>query len=75
MVGISRSYDQLVVRGAVQEDLFSFCYFKNGSLLAIDSVNSPKDHMPGRKLVGNPAAQITPEQAADTDFDLSSALN
>jgi 3-phenylpropionate/trans-cinnamate dioxygenase ferredoxin reductase subunit len=75
MVGISRGYDQMVVRGTVQEDHFSYCYFKNGSLLAIDSINSPKDHMPGRKIVGNPAARITPEQVADADFDLASALN
>ncbi|MEJ2455761.1 MAG: FAD-dependent oxidoreductase [Candidatus Thiodiazotropha sp.] len=75
MVGRSSGYDQMVVRGAVEEEAFSFCYFKNGVLIAIDSFNSPSDHMVGRRLVGNSAIRLTPEQAADKSFDLSSALN
>jgi 3-phenylpropionate/trans-cinnamate dioxygenase ferredoxin reductase subunit len=71
MVGISRGYDQVVVRGTVEKDRFSFCYFKDGCLIAIDSINSPTDHMPARKLVGNPTLRITPEQAADTEFALA----
>lgn len=75
MVGVSTGYDQMVVRGAVEDDAFSFCYFKHAKLIAIDSINAPSDHMPGRKLVGNPAVSITPEQAADRVFDLNKALN
>jgi 3-phenylpropionate/trans-cinnamate dioxygenase ferredoxin reductase subunit len=75
MVGRSSGYDQMVVRGAVEEEAFSFCYFKNGVLIAIDSFNYPSDHMVGRRLVGNSAIRLTPEQAADKSFDLSSALN
>ena len=71
MVGLSTGYDQMVVRGNVEDESFSFCYFKAGVLIAIDSFNSPSDHMVGRKLVGNPALPITPEQAADTAFDLA----
>jgi 3-phenylpropionate/trans-cinnamate dioxygenase ferredoxin reductase subunit len=73
MVGISTGYDEMVVRGSVEEDAFSFCYFKDGKLIAIDSVNAPTDHMLGRKLVADPEVRITPEQAADTSFDLSQA--
>ena len=61
----------MVVRGNVEDESFSFCYFKAGVLIAIDSFTSPSDHMVGRKLVGNPALPITPEQAADTAFDLA----
>ncbi len=75
MVGHSSGYDHMVVRGAVEEDAFSFCYFKNDVLIAIDSFNSPSDHMVGRRLVGNSAIHLTPEQAADNSFDLNSALN
>jgi 3-phenylpropionate/trans-cinnamate dioxygenase ferredoxin reductase subunit len=75
MVGISSGYDQVVVRGNEEEDSFSFCYFKRGMLIGIDSFNAPSDHMQGRKLVGNSAARLTPEQVSDTAFNLSSALN
>lgn len=75
MVGASSGYDQMVVRGSQEEDAFSFCYFKQGMLIGIDSFNAPSDHMQGRKLVDNPAVRLSPEQAADSDFDLSDALN
>ena len=75
MVGDSSGYDQMVVRGDPQQDSFSFCYFKQEMLIGIDSFNAPSDHMQGRKLVANPAVHITPEQAADTAFDLSSLLS
>jgi 3-phenylpropionate/trans-cinnamate dioxygenase ferredoxin reductase subunit len=75
MVGSSTGYDQMVVRGALEEEVFSLCYFKHGRLIGIDSINAPSDHMPGRKLVGNPEVLITPEEVADRDFDLSKALN
>jgi len=75
MVGISAAYDQMVVRGDMANDAFSVCYFKQGALIAIDSFNSPSDHMVGRRLVGNPVVRITPEQAADKTFDLNSSLN
>jgi 3-phenylpropionate/trans-cinnamate dioxygenase ferredoxin reductase subunit len=75
MVGIAEGYDKMVLRGALDDDAFSFCYFKEGALVAIDSFNAPSDHMMGRKLVGNPEVRITPDQAADKDFDLSNALD
>lgn len=73
MVGLSSGHDRMVVRGAMEDESFSFCYFKDGALIAIDSFNAPSDHMVGRRLVGNPAVRIDPEQAADPAFDLSSA--
>ncbi len=75
MVGDSTGYDQMVVRGDFEEQSFSYCYFKRGTLVAIDSVNSPSDHMVGRKLVGDSSISLTPEQTADKDFDLNNALN
>ena len=75
MVGISTGYDRMVVRGGMADEAFSVCYFKQGTLIAVDSFNSPSDHMVGRRLVGNPVVRITPEQAADKTFNLNSALN
>ncbi len=47
--------------------------FRNSVLTAIESVNRPADHMLGRRLLaGTPT--VTPEQAADEGFDLTSLL-
>lgn len=74
MVGISRGHDRAVLRGDPKSGRFSVCYFKDGRLVAIDSVNQPSEHMVGRKLLGAPGIDLTPEQAADQGFDLRSAV-
>jgi 3-phenylpropionate/trans-cinnamate dioxygenase ferredoxin reductase subunit len=73
MVGLTTGYDRVVVRGDREQGAFSaFCY-KSGQLLGVESVNRAGDHMFGRRLLGAHGS-ITPEQAADTGFDLKSAL-
>ena len=73
MVGLTTGYDRVVVRGDREQAAFSaFCY-KSGQLVGIESVNRAGDHMCGRRLL--PAnGSITPEQAADSAFDLKRAL-
>jgi 3-phenylpropionate/trans-cinnamate dioxygenase ferredoxin reductase subunit len=70
MVGISAGFDHVVVRGAEEKALFSLFYFKQDRLIAVDSINAPQDHMAGRRLLGDPAQRITPEQVADQSFKL-----
>jgi 3-phenylpropionate/trans-cinnamate dioxygenase ferredoxin reductase subunit len=73
MVGLTTGYDRVVVRGDRGQGAFSaFCY-KSGQLLGIESVNRAGDHMFGRRLLAANGS-ITPEQAADTGFDLKGAL-
>lgn len=74
MVGLSSGYDQTVLRGCLKERKFSYFYFKNGQLSAIDSINASADHMAGRKLLASENT-LTPEQAADLDFELKTALS
>jgi 3-phenylpropionate/trans-cinnamate dioxygenase ferredoxin reductase subunit len=73
MVGLSDGFDLAVQRGDQQAGKFSLFYFRNHTLIAVDSVNSAGDHMAGRKLL---AAGISPspEQAADPQFSLKSLL-
>ena len=72
IAGLTTGYDQVVVRGDRGQGAFSaFCY-KAGQLVGSESVNRAGDHMFGRRLLPN--RSITPEQAADTGFDLKSAL-
>ena len=73
IAGLTTGYDQVVVRGDRAAGAFSaFCY-KSGQLVGIESVNRAGDHMFGRRLLAVNGS-ITPEQAADTGFDLKSAL-
>ena len=52
IVGLSAGYDQTLLRGRPFDRSFSVCYLRNGELLAIDTINHPKDQMAARKFVG-----------------------
>lgn len=69
MVGLSAGHDQAVLRGSIENRKFSVFYFKQGRLLAVDSVNRFGDHIAARKTLAA-GAPLTPEQAADETVDL-----
>jgi 3-phenylpropionate/trans-cinnamate dioxygenase ferredoxin reductase component len=46
------------MRGAPASRSFSACYLRDGELVAIDSINAPKDQMAARKLI---AAHARPD--------------
>ncbi len=73
MVGLSQGHDLVVTRGSPDERRFSLFYFKNDTLIAIDSVNRGGDHMAGRHLIGTNAS-ILPEQIADPAFNLAAVV-
>ncbi|WP_151447412.1 NAD(P)/FAD-dependent oxidoreductase [Lacisediminimonas profundi] len=72
MAGITSSHNQAVVRGSAQENAWSVFCFRDGVFLGAESVNRSPDHLAVRKLLGAGIA-ITPEQAADPDYDLKQA--
>jgi 3-phenylpropionate/trans-cinnamate dioxygenase ferredoxin reductase component len=51
IVGIAQGYDTVIVRGTPATRSFSACYLRDGELIAIDTVNAPKDQMAARKLI------------------------
>ena len=51
IVGVAHGYDATVVRGAPATRSFSVCYLRGGELIAIDSINAPKDQMAARRLI------------------------
>jgi 3-phenylpropionate/trans-cinnamate dioxygenase ferredoxin reductase subunit len=51
IVGVAQGYDTVVLRGAPAARSFSACYLRGGELIAIDTVNAPKDQMAARKLI------------------------
>lgn len=58
IVGVAQGYDTVVMRGAPASRSFSACYLRGGELIAIDTVNQPKDQMAARKLI---AAHARPQ--------------
>ncbi len=69
MAGISAGHDRVVTRGNAEARKLSVFYFRNGKLIAVDSINRPVDHMIGRKLIAS-GARLTPEECADENVDL-----
>ncbi|MBI1235569.1 MAG: NAD(P)/FAD-dependent oxidoreductase [Alphaproteobacteria bacterium] len=74
MAGLSGGADTSVTRGNKADRSFSIFYFRSGKLIAADSINAPADHMAARRILANDARTLTPEQAADTGFDLKQAF-
>jgi 3-phenylpropionate/trans-cinnamate dioxygenase ferredoxin reductase component len=58
IVGLCQGHDAVVTRGSPASRSFSTCYLRDGELIAVDSVNSPKDQMAARKLI---AARARPD--------------
>src|SRR4051794_456013 len=74
IAGLTAGHDHTVLRGSVESSEFSvFCY-RAGALLGIESVNRPADHAHARRLL-SVGRQVTPEQAADANFDLRAAAS
>jgi 3-phenylpropionate/trans-cinnamate dioxygenase ferredoxin reductase component len=73
IVGISAGYDAVVLRGTPAARAFSVCYLRGGELIAIDSVNAPKDQMAARKLIAA-RARPDPDKLADPAIALRDAL-
>lgn len=69
IAGLSTGYDQIVVRGEPSTEQFSVLYYADGSLIAVDAVNAPRDFMVVRKLLGD-GGTVPPDVAGDTTRSL-----
>jgi 3-phenylpropionate/trans-cinnamate dioxygenase ferredoxin reductase subunit len=58
IIGLCQGHDAVVMRGDPASRSFSACYLKDGELIAVDTVNHPKDQMAARKLV---AMRVKPD--------------
>jgi len=63
----------VVTRGDLAKPAFSAFYFRQGRLLAVDSLNRVSDHMQCKRLLDH-GLSPTPAQAADPQFELPSLL-
>ena len=73
IVGLSQGHDQMILRGDPAAHSFSCCYLKAGELIAIDTVNMPKDQMAARKLIAA-HARPDPEKLRDITILLKDCL-
>jgi 3-phenylpropionate/trans-cinnamate dioxygenase ferredoxin reductase subunit len=69
IAGLSQGYDQSIVRGDPDSRSFSCLYLRDGQLIAVDAVNSPKDFMQSKVLIAAHAV-VDPALLADTDLEL-----
>jgi len=73
IAGLSQGYDQALIRGAPNDRSFSCLYLRDGRLIAIDAVNSPKDFMQSKALIAAHAV-IAPELLVDSTTELKNML-
>lgn len=72
-VGLSAGHDRALLRGDQAGRSFSVLYLRDDRLIAVDSVNSPRDYVQGRKLIESgqrPAIHLL----ADPSVPLSQAV-
>jgi len=55
IAGLSEGYDDVVIRGNPAERSFACLYLRDGRLIAVDAVNSPKDFMQSKALIASHA--------------------
>lgn len=73
IAGLSAGYDDVVVRGAPDRERFSVLYYRDGQVVAIDSVNSPQDFMAVRRMLTT-GGNIDPSSATDADVQLKTLV-
>lgn len=73
IAGIAGPGDESVLRGDPETTAFSVFRFREGRLTAVESLGRPGDHMAARQILARGIA-ITPNEAADTAFDLKVLL-
>jgi len=71
MVGFSADGTSQIVRGDMSENQFAVFYLDGGKVVAADAVNSPKEFMVCKQLIGKHVDQAL---LADSDSDLKELL-
>lgn len=69
IAGLSTDYDEFVVRGDPDDRKFAVFYLRNGTLIAVDSINSPPEFLASKKLIMT-GAKVAPDTLADTNISM-----
>ncbi len=73
MVGLSKGFDRMVLRGDLNGRAFAAFYLKDGHIIAADTVSRPQDFMFAKKLVVMRAA-VDAAQLADEAVPLKALI-
>lgn len=73
IAGLSAGHDQAVLRGDPVADKFSVFLYRDGRLIAVESVNAPADHLAARRLLEQ-GVPVPPDVAADPEASLKALL-
>ncbi|WP_395666442.1 NAD(P)/FAD-dependent oxidoreductase [Methylocella sp.] len=73
MAGLSEGYDELVVRGSMEDASFTAFYLKDGRVIAADAVNRPGDFMAAKRLIAE-RVRAKAADLADEAVSLKSLL-
>ena len=71
--GLFQGYDQVVIRGDVDNRKFAAFYLKEGTLIAVDALNSAAEFMLSKKLIQNKASPSA-ELLANPEISLKTLL-
>ncbi len=74
MAGLSDEYDEIYIHGKIEDNSFMACYGKEGSLIAVDSVNMPKIFNNYKKALAN-SMRLSMDLVKDPNFDPSSIFS
>ena len=69
IAGISRGFDDFVIRGNPAGRSFSCLYLFEGRLIAVDAINAPRDFVQSKQLIADQAV-LDIERLADTSVAL-----
>lgn len=69
--GISRGFDDVVLRGNPETRSFAAFYLQGGRLIAVDAINRPREFMASKSLIADRAV-LTPAMLADDSTPLPS---
>ena len=69
IAGLSQDYDQIVVRGDPKDRKFAAFYLRNGTLIAVDAINSPPEFLASKKLIMS-GAKLAPDMLGDTSISM-----
>jgi 3-phenylpropionate/trans-cinnamate dioxygenase ferredoxin reductase subunit len=74
IAGLSHGYDQVVVRGAPLSERFSVLYYAADKLIAVDAINTPRDYMVARKVLGE-GGTLPADRVSDASVPLKELVS
>lgn len=73
IAGLSDGYDEIAVRGDVDDRKFAAFYLRNGQLIAVDAVNSAPEFMAAKRMIAA-GARLAPGELTDMSISMKDIM-